>query len=598
MRHADYAAAQREWIKGEEAERQRERWAKILAGVPGELELPSDRPRPRHPSYRVARLRHVLPAEFRTAFDDFAEATRATPFTILMGALQVLLGRTTGRRDFVIGFPLANRQDRADLSGLVGCFINIVLLRADLSGEPTFHELLRRVRRAAFEAFPHQKLPFDEVVKIVRPDRSLTQVMFNYRDYPKPRLRLGELDCEALDYDPGMSAVDLSIDVFAHNADTLELELEYSRDLFDRSTIKRFAVEYERLLRDLVAAPNRPVLQPAIPSAEETQAPMVDRDRADSEPSPRTSARDFSDEQLTDVERVLLPIWRETLGIRDVGPDDDFFELGGQSLQAVHFVSLAERMLGGRIPLGWIFEHPTVSKLAAAISTRPARPPEGLEFAIPFRAGGSRTPLFCVHGVKGGVFAYREVASLLGPEQPVYGFMLIGRPLERIPRTVESMADRYIEEMRSIQPEEPYRILGYSFGCLVAYEMARRLREAGEEVGLVGLVAPPRKLAAFRPVRRWVRRRTTRARREPSIYSICMSAGFSYRPHPYAGRVVYFREERVGREGERLWRRLAVGGLDVRRVSGSHLAIMRSPNAPAFARELQSLMEVPPRDSD
>jgi syringomycin synthetase protein SyrE len=595
LRYADYAAAQREWLEGDEAERQRQRWAKILASVPAELELPFDRPRPRHPSYRVERLRHVLPADFRTTFDAFSETTRATPFMILMGALQVLLGRCTGRRDFVVGFPLANRQDRADLGDLVGSFINILLLRADLSGEPTFLDILRRVRRAAFEAFPHQKLPFDEVVKIVRPDRSLTHVMFNYRDYSSPRLRLGELACEALDYDPGMSAVDLSLEVNAHHTDTLTLEFEYARDLFDRSTIERFAADYVRLLRDLLRDPNRPVFEPATTSAIQPHAVCVGRDQAGGDPSP-FAASDTSDRRLTDLERLLLPIWRETLGIRDVGPDDDFFDLGGQSLQAVHLVSLAERALGGRIPLGWIFEHPTASKLAAAIERRPVQPAEGVEFVIPFRGAGSRPPLFCVHGVRGGVFVYREVANLLGPEQPVYGFILVGRPLERIPRSVEAMAERYIEEMRIIQPEGPYRILGYSFGCLVAYEMARRLEAAGQQIGLIGLVAPPRKLQASRPVGRLLRRSPIPDRTEPSIYSVCIAAARSYRPLPYAGRVVYFQEERGDGGGDRLWRGLAGGGLDVHPVSGGHFAIMRSENAQAFARELEGLLETRPPD--
>ncbi|MGH7566177.1 MAG: condensation domain-containing protein, partial [Gemmatimonadota bacterium] len=127
LQYADYAIAQREWVKGEEAERQRARWAKILEGVPTELKIPSDRARPPSPSFRVERLRHVLPAEFRSALEEFSKATRATPFMILMAALQALLGRYTGRSDFLIGFPLANRQDRADLSALVGCFINILI---------------------------------------------------------------------------------------------------------------------------------------------------------------------------------------------------------------------------------------------------------------------------------------------------------------------------------------------------------------------------------------------------------------------------------------------------------------------------------------
>ncbi|MGH7565658.1 MAG: thioesterase domain-containing protein [Gemmatimonadota bacterium] len=398
-----------------------------------------------------------------------------------------------------------------------------------------------------------------------------------------------------------MSAVDLSLDVIAFHAGALVLEIEYSLDLFDRITVERFAGHFERLLREAIAAPERPVSELPFPSAEVRDAVNIDCSAGDPGPTPRprverVPARSAAAPRLiTDIERVLLPIWQESLGVTEIGTRDDFFELGGQSLMAVHLVAEAERQLGGTIPLGWIFEHPTVEQLAAAIEARPLQVSRGPEFLIPIRASGTLPPLFCIHGVAGGVFAYREVARLLDLEQPVYGIMLVGRPVERIPRSVEAMAERYIDEMRSVQAQGPYRLLGYSFGCLVAYEMARQIEANGEMVDLVGLVAPPRKLPALRPVWRLLRRRAIHARsqRAPSITSICMSATYSYRPLPYAGRIVFFRAEGAGSGGERLWSRLAAGRLEVRRVPGDHLTIMRSHNAPEFARELRLALGIP-----
>jgi thioesterase domain-containing protein/acyl carrier protein len=587
LSYGDYAIVQREWVRSPEADQQRVRWSTILEGAPPELDLRVDRPRSSRPSYRVERFRHVLEADFRSAFDEFAKVQRATPFTILMAAFQTLLGARAGQDGFLIGFPLANRQDRADLSALVGCFINILLLPADLSGDPTFLELIRRVRRAAFEAFPYQKLPFDEVAKIVRPDRSLTQVQFNYRDYAKPVLELGDLRCEDLDYDPGMSAVDLSLDVYAWKRDALVLEIEYALDLFDRSTIEGMVADYERLLRAALATPEKPLseLTPPPATAGGNRVP----DPARRERSESTSRGALRIKGTSYVERALIPIWEDALGVTGIGTEDDFFELGGQSLMAVHLVSEVERTLGGSIPLGWILEHPTVARMARAIETRPSEPVKGTEFLIPVRASGSLPPLFCVHGVAGGVFAYREAAELLGPEQPVYGIMLVGKPLARIPRSVEAMADRYIEEIRMVQPVGPYRLAGYSFGCLVAYEMARRLSALGEAVDFVGLIAPPTGPASLGRLRSWARRALRIRVAEPrTIGMICLAAARSYRPLPFAGRVVYFRPENSRwRRSERMWSRLSTSGLDVRVVPGEHLTIMGQENAPVFARELR-----------
>jgi thioesterase domain-containing protein/acyl carrier protein len=297
-------------------------------------------------------------------------------------------------------------------------------------------------------------------------------------------------------------------------------------------------------------------------------------------------------ENPSKVEQTLLPLWEEILGVHGIGRHDDFFELGGQSLMAVHLVSELERVFGGRIPLGWIFEHPTVARLAKAIESRPPQAFEGPEFLVPIRATGSLAPLFCVHGVAGGVFAYREAAKLLGPERPVWGIMLVGRPIDRIPRTVEAMAERYLEEIRTVQPEGPYSVIGYSFGCLVAYEMASRLVAGGEGVAFVGLVTPPdQRTPASRLRRSLVLAKRALTRRAPTITTVCLAAAAAYRPRPFPGRIVYFRaaSARPGRS-EGLWGRLALGGLDVRTVPGEHLTIMQSDNAPEFAVELRSAL--------
>ncbi|RMF36691.1 MAG: non-ribosomal peptide synthetase, partial [Chloroflexi bacterium] len=182
IQYADFALWQREWLQGEVLEEQLAYWKQQLSGSPPVLELPTDRPRPPVQSFRGAHRPFMLPRPLSQAIKALCRREGVTPFMLLLAAFQTLLHRYTGQDDISVGTPIANRN-RAEIEGLIGYFANTLVLRTDLSGDPPFRELLKRVREVALGAYAHQDLPFEMLVDALQPERDLShtplfQVMF------------------------------------------------------------------------------------------------------------------------------------------------------------------------------------------------------------------------------------------------------------------------------------------------------------------------------------------------------------------------------------------------------------------------------------
>ncbi|HEY0511142.1 MAG TPA: condensation domain-containing protein, partial [Thermoanaerobaculia bacterium] len=262
VQYADFAAWQRSWLTGEELSRQVEYWKHRLAGVPPLLELPADRPRPAVQSFRGARHRLSLPAALARSLEALGRREGLTPFMVLIAAFQALLGRYTSQDDVAVGTPIANRT-RTEIERLIGFFANTLVFRADLSDDPAFLELARRVRGSALEAYDHQDLPFEKLVDELHPERQLSyppvfQVMFILQNAPVPEVYLPSLRMLPLELDRGQSPVDLTL-MLMESAAGWTGWLEYAADLFDAATVALWAGHLEALLRGIVEGPERRV---------------------------------------------------------------------------------------------------------------------------------------------------------------------------------------------------------------------------------------------------------------------------------------------------------------------------------------------------
>jgi amino acid adenylation domain-containing protein/FkbM family methyltransferase len=260
VQYADFAHWQRAWLDGQGIETHLEYWRKQLAGAPPLLELPTDYPRPVVPTRRGAHASLTVGGDVAEPLRLLGRAEGATLFMTLLAAFDILLARYTTQTDIVVGTPIANRN-RVELEKLIGMFANTLVLRADLSGNLTFRELLRRVRDLALEAYAHQDLPFEQLVQELAPERELShtplfQVMFGVQNVAVPRVASPEISLTPLTVESGIAKFDISLFMFEGGAD-LQGRIEYSTDLFSSDIIARMMGHFQQLLASIAANPDQ-----------------------------------------------------------------------------------------------------------------------------------------------------------------------------------------------------------------------------------------------------------------------------------------------------------------------------------------------------
>jgi amino acid adenylation domain-containing protein len=260
IQYADYAAWLRGSQQGELFQRQLAYWKDQLAGAPPTLELPTDRPRPAAQTSRGARHCFHLPAALDARLRELGRRTGSTPFMVLLATFQAVLSRYGGQEDLCIGTPIAGRT-RPELERLIGFFVNMLVLRTDLSGDPTLEELLVRVRQACLGAYAHADLPFETLVEALQPERDLSrtplfQAMFSLDLEPEPCLELPGLTVTSSELDHGTAKFDLSLYV-RQRGGALAGYLEYNTDLFQAETAGRLLGHWQTLLAGALADPTR-----------------------------------------------------------------------------------------------------------------------------------------------------------------------------------------------------------------------------------------------------------------------------------------------------------------------------------------------------
>jgi aspartate racemase len=259
---ADYAAAR--LADGSREEQDLAYWKSALSGAPSVLELPTDRPRPARASWRGAKVQRVLPAELVAGISELARAEGATPFLAFFALAQALLARYANVEDLVVGTPIAARTT-SESEPLIGLFLNVLPIRADLSGAPSFRELLVRARARLLASHAHQEVPFERLVEALEVPRDpaltpLYQVLFSVRRASVARAAGGVLFAPALELDAASAKTDLAITLEERPGAWL-LDLTFAADLFDAATLERFAEHFERLARAALAAPARSVFK-------------------------------------------------------------------------------------------------------------------------------------------------------------------------------------------------------------------------------------------------------------------------------------------------------------------------------------------------
>jgi amino acid adenylation domain-containing protein len=341
------------------------------------------------------------------------------------------------------------------------------------------------------------------------------------------------------------------------------------------------------------------------------------------------------------TEEKLTNIWEQVLGVQPIGVEDNYFDLGGHSLLAIRLFSEIKKAFGKDLPVLALFKAPTIGQLAALLGSHESM---GTSILVPIRPHGSKPPLFLMHVLGGNLLVYGALARYMDPGQPLYGLQPLGMNNGQVLHTrVETMAPEYIREIRALQAHGPYYLGGFSFGGKVAFEIARQLRNEGEEIALLALLdtylAPPElvreKIVRFTrrirhhsrslrmlPVRDEIyylkeRLKTvkkvvtgeTRREREQNTYKLddgvppsvkkaidaFYQASRTYNPKKFDGRVTLFRAKDPERGGDRRdptlgWERWAQKGVEIHEVPGNHISMIDEPHVQVLGKALSACL--------
>src|SRR5579871_419673 len=646
IQYGDFAAWQKQWLASDEMREHLDYWTKKLAGPPPVVDFPLDRASTNHPASHGALETVLLPEELVHSLKGFAQSESLTMFSVTLACFATLLSQYSNETDVLVGSPIANRKPETE--PLIGPFAGPAPLRLDLSGNPTFRQLLRRTADGVMDGLSHTDLPFETLIESLpvasANGRNLNfQFYFSYQTaFLQPR-QVQELTVTPMPKFSMGIPFELQL-VVIERREGVRAELEYNPDLFEASTIQAALHQYQLLLQNLVSNPDLPIAD--LPRPHIARTSKVPREVFSSSASIATTEEPGTSAPMNEVEQQLAEMWKEVLRHDSVNATSNFFNLGGYSLSAAKLLLKIEKQFGKKLPLAALFEAPTIRQMAELLHRGESKTFGGR--ILPIQTTGTKPPLFCVDG---GPF-FVPLAQNLGADQPVYGLRLEDTTQFSSPYRFEDIAAYHIESLRMAQPKGPYYLGGWCLAGVIAFEMARQLEAQGEEVVLVALfdAANPAYLRRFSKVELAVRRtlfwlqkaklhfdrlrhlelhetwgylgdrvesirqnlRLAKLRRNyrssigktealtgdlRGANAVVYLAARAYRPGPYSGRVALFRS---GLEPLSLHRDTTLGWKDVAdrlvvdEIPGDHREIFDEPAVHVLAARLSEQLEAEP----
>jgi amino acid adenylation domain-containing protein/non-ribosomal peptide synthase protein (TIGR01720 family) len=506
--YSDYLA----WLQRQDWSQAEAVWRERLQGFTEPTPLPSSPHRlpatPRGLGHEEATLSRATTSSMKS----LVEREQLTLNTLVQGAWALLLGRYSGEDDVVFGTTVSGRS--APLPGIdsmVGVFINALPVRFRLSADDLIMPWLRRIRdqQMALSEYEHTPLTQIQAWSDVPGYLRLFDSLLVFENYPvESLLEQRQNGLEILNMGGGITS-SYSLTIVALPGETLSLSIIYDRGKFASSRVRQILAHFELVLENIAAGSVEHLsdlwqLVGDLPLPEdETAVDLLPVEAVDR--SVRTDMTG-SVAPRTPLETQLCGIWEEILGVQSIGVTDDFFELGGNSLQVMHMLSRVESELSVNLPLTSVLQGATVEYLAQIVhqDTGPAPWPT----LVPIQPQGSLPPFFCVHPGCGDVAGFRIWSQHLGSEQPFYGLRAHGLDGIQEPwDDIEQMAADYIREIRTVQAEGPYYLGGYGPGSTIAFEMAQQFKAQGQEVALLFLINHALLNSEYRRVQvtpRWV----------------------------------------------------------------------------------------------
>ena len=473
------------------------------------LVLPTDHPRKARRDFNARRVDHPVPSNIVLGLRSMAAKHGCSFFTALIGSLSILFARISRQRQFVVSLPTAE-QPVSGQPGLVGQCVNLLPLAVELREGESISAFFKRLQGDLVQAQENSIYTLLSLLQDLRPSANLPGLSPISAGFTNVgRFRPGQLPQSGftVDYDPNPKAFE-SFEFYLNAVeleDRVDLYCHFDVNLFEDLTIREWLSTLTNIYADVATDPARDVLSLAHLDCADSNTPAETffarlKSRPDSSEFPLDAASSLkhsnghtslpftgSPSPEPELLQSLLALWRHVLGVHHIGPDDDFFLMGGNSMAAATLFALIQKELGYAPSLGVLYDASTPRQLAQILAK--GNSTEHWDSLVAINRLGDRTPLFLVHAAEGNVLLYRSLAAHLGADQPVWGLQSAGldgkSPVD--PR-FEHVASLYIDEIRKIQPHGPYMLGGYCLGGTIAFEMAHQLIEAGEKVGLVAMI--------------------------------------------------------------------------------------------------------------
>ncbi len=592
-------------------------WRERFTPAAPRLEIPGAQRAESFSDYAGDRLVSEVGTATTAAARALGAAESTTIFPVLLAAFAGALHAHTGQDDLVVCTPMVGRH-RARTRGVIGYFNNIVPVRLDLRGDPSFRELVARVAGESREAYAHQDVPFHALAALPElASARLTTCLFAVQNIPGLALDLPGIVSRYADVANGTANFDVSIFI-EENGGRLEMLLDHKMNVVDAAAASTLGQHFRDVLALVLARPDMRLSE--LPRYSRAETPR-------SAPVIRSAPSGLGDEERNLLEQRVVAIWRRMFVGAEIHANSHFFDLGGDSMMAARLFDEIEYEMGHELPLASLLEAPTPRELAWRMGDDDwVRPWTSLR---PVKATGTRPPLFCVSGGGGNVVIYKYLGDALDEDQPLYCLQARGLKSDEQPlRSVEAAAAHYLDAIRQLQPSGPYLLMGHSFGAAVAYEMAQRLAAAGEPAAFLGMLDHPGPNIRIDRIQ-WVRHhlgnmtRVTfgqvlgyvwrgiqwralsilvarRIKAPPSAHAgaparslaqhleLAMRALGEYVIAPYAGPLTVFRASagtpKMLADPQGGWAGVALGGIEMVEVPGTHDGMLQLPHVQSLGK--------------
>ncbi len=630
-RYRDYIA----WLAKQDVQKAETYWRKTLRGTharPIALQTESN-----DETADLEVIRISLKGNEWASLRQFALSNNVTPSTLVAAAWAVVLGAATGTDDTLFGLTVSGRPaDLPQVGQTVGCFINNVPLRVLLLGEQPLVAWLQAVQeqQLGLQAYEYASLAQIQAWSDLKKKGPLFDTLLVMQ---APVQKPEPIGLTVQNMRGGMqTGYALSLGAVPE-IESLRLSLTYDPRLVPQALVGQITLALPRVLLSM------PDEQVSLLSDLLAQVNIEN----DSEQTVEIWQQEWPSEQpfvpsRTVTEQALAQIWAEVLGLARVGIEDRFYELGGDSIKALQLLTLIEERLGQDMPISLLFGDPTVKQMAKALGDDATDLPED-PVLVPLNQQGTKPPIFFTHGVYGGLMWLTNLLPLLEPDQPAYGLQAVGLQLDAEPDySIKAMSARYVQAIQRVQPSGPYHIAGFCFGGLLAYEIARQLEQRGQDTALLAIIDgfPPRVFHRRRPLYDPLRLQIIRQSApywvqgyqafgglrlkervlskfglesslpqdgtsdknqeiQQQITAINQRAGDEYEPQEYGGQITLIRAKLLGVrhalfgpvDPQRGWGSLAMGGVSVRSIDGTHVGILTNPYVSELAQELNDALQ-------